>query len=136
MVFLVHPGGPFWVRKDAGAWSIPKGEFIEEEPLTAAKREFFEETGMKVDGDFIPLSPITQKNGKVVHAWAVNADIDSEKVRSNTFEMEWPLGSGKKKEFPEIDKAGWFSLDEGIEKINPAQAGLIRELREKLSSSK
>ncbi len=133
MVFLVHPGGPFWARKDAGAWSIPKGEFEEEEPLAAAKREFLEETGMKIDGDFIPLSAVTQKNGKVVHAWAVEADIDTEKVRSNTFEIEWPPKSGKMREFPEVDRASWFSVDEGEEKINPAQAGFIRELQEKIS---
>ena len=133
-VFLVHPGGPFWARKDAGAWSIPKGEFIDEDPLSAARREFLEETGMQVDGEFIPLATVTQKNGKAVNAWAVEADIDPEKVRSNTFEMEWPPRSGKKQEFPEVDKAGWFSVEEGMEKINPAQAGLIRELKEILSS--
>jgi len=133
MIFLVHPGGPFWVRKDAGAWSIPKGEFEDEEPLVAAKREFLEETGLRVDGEFIPLAPVTQKNGKVVHAWAVEADIDPEEVSSNTFEIEWPPKSGLKKEFPEVDRAGWFSLEEGAEKINPAQAGFIRELQEKIS---
>ncbi len=132
-VFLVHPGGPFWERKDAGAWSIPKGEFDDEDPLMAAKRELFEETGAKVDGEFLSLKPVTQKNNKVVHAWAVEADIDAEKIRSNTFELEWPLRSGKKQEFPEVDKAGWFSAEEGMEKINPAQAGLIKELQEKIS---
>ena len=135
-VFLVHPGGPFWARKDAGAWSIPKGEFIDEDPLSAARREFLEETGMQVDGEFIALEPVTQKNGKLVHAWAVEADIDPEKVRSNIFEMEWPPRSGKKQGFPEVDKARWFSVEEGMEKINPAQAGLIRELKELLSRRK
>jgi predicted NUDIX family NTP pyrophosphohydrolase len=132
-VFLVHPGGPFWARKDVGAWSIPKGEFEEEEPLAAAKREFGEETELAIDGEFIPLKPVTQKNGKVVHAWAVQADIDPEKIRSNSFEIEWPPKSGKTQEFPEVDRAAWFLADEGMEKINPAQAGLIRELRELLS---
>jgi predicted NUDIX family NTP pyrophosphohydrolase len=132
-IFLVHPGGPFWARKDAGAWSIPKGEFEDEEPLAAAKREFTEETGSTIDGEFTPLKPITQKNGKVVHAWAVKADIDPEKIHSNTFEIEWPPKSGKKQEFAEVDKAAWFFADEGMKKINPAQAGLIRELRDLLS---
>jgi predicted NUDIX family NTP pyrophosphohydrolase len=132
-VFLVHPGGPFWARKDVGAWSIPKGEFEEEEPLEAAKREFGEETGLAIDGEFILLKPVTQKNGKVVHAWAVQADIDPEKIHSNTFEIEWPPKSGKTQEFPEVDRAAWFLADEGMEKINPAQAGLIGELQEKIS---
>ena len=132
-VFLVHPGGPFWARKDVGAWSIPKGEFDDEDPLTAAKRELFEETGAKVDGEFLALKPVTQKNGKVVYAWAIEADIDPKKIRSNTFALEWPPKSGKKQEYPEVDRAAWFSPEEGMEKINPAQAGLIRELRELLS---
>jgi predicted NUDIX family NTP pyrophosphohydrolase len=133
-VFLVHPGGPFWARKDTGAWSIPKGEFDDEDPLMAARRELFEETGAKVDGEFLALKPVTQKNGKVVHAWAVEADIDAEKIHSNTFEMEWPPRSGRKQEFPEVDRAAWFSVDVGMEKINPAQAGLIRELQGLLSN--
>jgi predicted NUDIX family NTP pyrophosphohydrolase len=132
-VFLVHPGGPFWARKDVGAWSIPKGEFDDEDPLTAAKRELFEETGAKVDGEFLALKPVTQKNGKVVYAWAIEADIDPKKIRSNTFALEWPPKSGKKQEYPEVDRAAWFSPEVGMEKINPAQAGLIRELRELLS---
>lgn len=131
-VLLVHPGGPFWAKKDAGAWTVPKGEFDDEDPLSAARREFLEETGAYVDGDFLPLTPVTQKNGKVVHAWAVEADLDSNQIKSNTFEMEWPPKSGKRREFPEVDKAAWFLPEEGMKKINPAQAGFIRELEEKL----
>ena len=131
-VLLVHPGGPFWVKKDAGAWTVPKGEFDGEDPLSAARREFLEETGAHVDGDFLPLTPVTQKNGKVVHAWAVEADLDPNQIKSNTFEMEWPPKSGKRREFPEVDKAAWFLPEEGMKKINPAQAGFIRELEEKL----
>lgn len=127
-VFLVHPGGPFWAKKDAGAWSIPKGEFEDEEPLAAARREFLEETGLSVDGEFKPLAPVTLKSAKVVHAWAVEADLDAARVVSNTFELEWPPRSGKLRQFPEVDRSAWFSLDEALEKINPAQAGFIREL--------
>jgi len=134
-VFLVHPGGPFWVKKDAGAWTIPKGEFEDEEPLAAAKREFKEETGLSMDGDFRPLAPVTLKSGKVVHAWAVESDLDASKIESNTFEIEWPPKSGKMREFPEMDRAGWFGLDEAVEKINPAQAGFVRELADILSPS-
>jgi len=127
-VMLVHPGGPFWKNKDAGAWSIPKGEFTDEEPLTAAIREFMEETGMTIDGKFISLSTVKQKSGKLIFAFALEHDIDVEKIRSNTFELEWPPKSGKKNQFPEIDKAAWFSPDEASVKINTAQAGLIDEL--------
>src|SRR5215212_7662130 len=104
--FLVHPGGPFWAKKDLGAWSIPKGEYTDgEEPLQAACREFEEETGQAVTGDFIELKPLRQKSGKIVQAWAVEGDMDADNIRSNMFEMEWPPGSGKKKSFPEVDKA-------------------------------
>jgi predicted NUDIX family NTP pyrophosphohydrolase len=126
--FLVHPGGPFWAKKDAGAWTIPKGEFEDEEPLMAAKREFHEETGMSIDGEFTRLAPVTLKSGKIVHAWAVEADLDATKVVSNTFSMEWPPKSGKLGEFPEVDRAGWFTFEEAMKKINPAQAGFIRKL--------
>jgi predicted NUDIX family NTP pyrophosphohydrolase len=127
--FLVHPGGPFFAKKDDGAWSIPKGEFSENEnPLDAAKREFLEETGKIIDGNFMGLSPIKQKGGKTVFAFAVEGDIDASKIISNTFEMEWPPKSGKKKEFPEVDKAGWFSLEEAKEKINAGQMALLDEL--------
>jgi predicted NUDIX family NTP pyrophosphohydrolase len=125
-VFLVHPGGPFFKNKDIGAWSVPKGEFLDDEdPLTAAKREFEEETGQAIDGDFIPLSPVTLKSGKIIHAWAVEGDINHETILSNLFEMEWPPKSGKRQSFPEIDRAGWFDVDEAKIKINPGQVGLI-----------
>lgn len=128
-VFLVHPGGPFFKNKDAGAWSIPKGEFLDdEEPLVAAKREFAEETGQEIDGDFIQLDAVTLKSGKIVHAWAVEGDIDHETIRSNLFEMEWPPKSGKKQSFPEIDRAAWFDLNEARVKINIAQAKFIDNL--------
>ena len=129
-VFLVHPGGPFFKNKDEGNWSIPKGEFLDdEEALAAAKREFEEETGQKiVDGNFIKLTPITQKSGKIVHAWAIEGDIDHEVIKSNLFEMEWPPKSGKMASFPEVDRAAWFDADTAKIKVNPAQAKLIDEL--------
>jgi predicted NUDIX family NTP pyrophosphohydrolase len=127
-ILLVHPGGPFWKNKDIGAWSVPKGEFSDEEPLAAALREFKEETGMEIDGKFIPLSPVKQKSGKLIFAFALEHDIDTEKIVSNTFELEWPPHSGKKNQFPEIDKAAWFSPTEAREKINPAQMALVEEL--------
>lgn len=128
-VFLVHPGGPFFKNKDAGAWSIPKGEFLDDEnPLLAAKREFLEETGQAIDGDFIKLSPIKLKSGKTVHAWAVEGDIDHETIISNLFEIEWPPRSGKKASFPEVDRAGWFTVGEAVVKVNAAQVVLIEEL--------
>jgi predicted NUDIX family NTP pyrophosphohydrolase len=127
--FLVHPGGPFWKNKDAGAWSIPKGEFTDEEDaLLAAQREFKEETGQTIDGDFIPLTPVKQKSGKTIHAWAVEADIDPATIKSNPFEIEWPPRSGKKQEFPEVDRAEWFIAETAKEKINTSQAALIDEL--------
>ena len=132
-VFLIHPGGPFWKGKEKGAWSIPKGEFAEgEDPLSAAKREFKEETGQTIDGDFIELKTIQQKGGKMVYAWAVEGDADADNIVSNTFKQEWPYKSGKWMTFPEVDKAGWFSVDEAKEKIIPAQVGLIEELVRKL----
>jgi predicted NUDIX family NTP pyrophosphohydrolase len=128
-VFLVHPGGPFFKNKDVGAWSIPKGEFLEDEdPLVAAKREFLEETGQAIDGKFIRLEPVTLKSGKIIHAWAVEGDIDHETITSNLFEMEWPPKSGKKQSFPEIDRAEWFDVDEARIKINGAQVVLIDNL--------
>ena len=128
-VFLVHPGGPFFKNKDAGAWSIPKGEFSEDEDaLDAAKREFSEETGQVIDGNFIPLKPVTLKSGKKVYAWTVEGDIDHETIFSNLFEIEWPPKSGKKQSFPEIDKAGWFDIETAKIKINVAQVGFIDEL--------
>ena len=130
-VFLVHPGGPFWAKKDAGAWSIPKGEIDEgEDPLAAAKREFAEETGLRPDGELVALAPIRQKGGKVVLAWAIEGDCDARAIKSNVFSMEWPPKSGKMAEFPEIDRAEWFSLDEARRRINPGQLPLIDELQE------
>jgi len=133
-VFLAHPGGPFWAKKDDGAWSIPKGEFTDgEEPLEAAKREFQEETSFPIEGTFIPLNPVKQPGGKTVYAWAVEGDIDAGAIRSNTFSMEWPKGSSKTKSFPEIDRAGWFVLDLARVKILKGQLGLLEQLSTKLS---
>lgn len=131
-VFLVHPGGPFWARKDAGAWSIPKGEYDPgEDPLAAALREWEEETGIPLENarqSFIALGPVKQKGGKTVHAWAAEGDFDPATVRSNTFEIEWPPRSGKKASFPEVDKAGWFEIPEARQKILEGQQPLIDAL--------
>jgi len=134
--FLVHPGGPFYKNKDAGAWSIPKGEFLDdEEPLAAAKREFEEETSQPVNGDFVPLGSVKLKSGKTVYAWAVEGDIDHETIISNTFEIEWPPRSGKKITIPEIDRAGWFNAAVAKQKINPAQAAFIETLLNIISTN-
>jgi predicted NUDIX family NTP pyrophosphohydrolase len=133
-VLLVHPGGPFWKNKDDGAWTIPKGEFTDEEPLEAAKREFFEETGMKAAGKFTPLAAVKQKSGKWIYAWALEGDIDPTTIQSNTFEIEWPLKSGKKQSFPEVDKAAWYTIPNAMQKINPAQAAILNELEQKLKT--
>jgi len=128
-VLLVHPGGPLWAKRDAGAWSIPKGEpEAGEDALTAARREFAEELGRGVDGTFIPLSPVRQPGGKVVHAWAVEADFDTSSIASNTFSMEWPPRSGRQQVFPEIDRAEWFPLDVARQKILAGQTPLLDEL--------
>ena len=128
-VLLVHPGGPFWARKDKEAWSIPKGEFTEEEkPLDAAIREVEEEIGLTGLSEFIQLTPVKLKSGKVIHAWATKADFNPSDIVSNSFEMEWPPKSGMKQSFPEVDKAAWFSVEEAREKINPGQMPLITEL--------
>lgn len=135
-VFLVHPGGPFWAKKDLGAWSIPKGEFDEEEPLLAAKREFWEETSFGApQGEYIPLNQVTLKSGKIVHAWAVAGEVDADHIHSNEFEMQWPPMFGKVQSFPEVDRAAWFSVDDALQKINPAQVGLIHQLAERLTGS-
>lgn len=132
-VFLVHPGGPFWAKRDLGAWSIPKGEIAgDEDPLDTAKREFREELGVDFAGELISLTPVKQKSSKVVYAWASEGDVDPDKIKSNTFEMEWPPRSGKKREFPEIDRGEWFNILDAKRKINPAQSALIDELMSKL----
>ncbi len=128
-VLLVHPGGPFWAKKDLGAWSIPKGEYAEgEDPLAVARREFEEETGTRPQGEFRPLGEIIQAGGKRVSVWAVEGDFDPEKLVSNTFELEWPPRSGRKARFAEVDRAGWFSLTEAREKILAGQRPFIDRL--------
>jgi len=132
-VFLIHPGGPFWATKDAGAWSIPKGLFgDDEDSLAAAKREFREETGFEPAGEMIPLEPLRQPGGKLVHAWAMEGDFDPEQLRSNTFSMEWPRGSGQQREFPEVDRGAWFTVEEAARKILPGQAPFLAQLFERL----
>ncbi|TMJ23394.1 MAG: NUDIX domain-containing protein, partial [Alphaproteobacteria bacterium] len=128
-LLLVHPGGPFWIKKDLGAWSIPKGEYDEgEDPLTVARRELEEETGMPADGKFIPLGQVTQPGRKVVAAFALEGDFDPAQLRSNVFELEWPPRSGRKKSFPEVDRAAWFSPSEAREKILAGQREFIDRL--------
>jgi predicted NUDIX family NTP pyrophosphohydrolase len=135
-VFLVHPGGPFWTKKDAGAWSIPKGEFeAGEDPLEAAKREFKEETGFAVEGNFIELTPVKQPGGKIVYAWAVMGDCEAESIKSNTFSLEWPPRSGKRKEFPEVDRAGWFTPEVAREKILEGQLNFLEEIKRKIENN-
>jgi len=132
-VLLIHPGGPFWAKKDEGAWSIPKGEVEEnEDPEIAAKREAEEELGIKIIKEMKALTPIKQKSGKLVMAWAVAMDIDVAAIKSNTFEMEWPPRSGKKQASPEIDKAAWFTTSEAGKKMIPAQLLLVKELEQLL----
>ena len=129
-VFLVHPGGPFWAKKDAGAWSIPKGEFeAGEEPLAAARREFTEETGLVVSGPFAALGTVRQSGGKTIHAFVAEAEVDVAQIKSNTFKMEWPPRSGRLAEFPEIDRAAWFPLEVAAEKINAGQAEFLARVR-------
>jgi len=135
-VFLVHPGGPYWARKDDGAWSIPKGEATEGvDLLKTAYTEFHEETGSPLHGRPMPLEPIKQAGGKVVHAWAVQGDIDAASIRSNTFALEWPPRSGKTEEFPEVDRGAWFDLPTARRKLLPGQRGFIDQLQELLSAS-
>jgi len=130
---LAHPGGPFFKGKEAGAWTIPKGEIEEgEDPLAAAKREFEEELGLKPAGTFLELTPVKQKGGKIVRAWAVEGDCNPLQIKSNAFTIEWPPRSGRTSEFPEVDKAAFFGLEEAKQKINPAQIPLLEELRTKL----
>jgi predicted NUDIX family NTP pyrophosphohydrolase len=128
-VFLVHPGGPFWAKKDLGVWSIPKGEMDEgEELLDAARREFEEETGFRPEGIFRELTPVRQRSGKIVHAWAVEGDCDPTAIRSNTFTLEWPPRSGRMQEIPEVDRGGWFAVDLAKEKILEGQRGLLEQV--------
>ena len=134
-VLLVHPGGPFWKNRDAGAWSIPKGEFDEnEEALAAARRELTEETGVAADGPFVALTPLRQRAGKLVHAWAAEGDCDASAIRSNLFSMEWPPRSGRMAEFPEVDRAAWFTLPQARAKLLEAQLPFLDELQQKMGS--
>lgn len=133
-IFLVHPGGPYFLRKDLGSWSIPKGEFSPgEDALEAARREFFEETGFVVNGECKALLPVVQKSGKTVYAWAVEGDIDEKLLKSNFFTIEWPPRSGKRTEFPEVDKGEWFSIETAKLKINAAQVELLDQFAKSVS---
>lgn len=135
-VFLVHPGGPFWARKDARSWSIPKGEAAPgEDFLTRAKREFQEETGSTADGAFRGMVPVRQPSGKIVHAWAVEGECDTGSIKSNSFTMEWPPRSGRFQEFPEVDRASWFDLPTARQKITKGQVGLLDQLENLLRTS-
>lgn len=132
-VFLVHPGGPYWARKDEGAWSIPKGEATPGADLLAtAVTEFHEETGSRLEGEPVPLEPLKQPGGKIVHAWAVRGDIDAASIRSNSFAIEWPPRSGKIREFPEVDRGGWFDLAAARQKLLQGQRGFLDQLRARL----
>jgi predicted NUDIX family NTP pyrophosphohydrolase len=132
-VFLAHPGGPFWAGRDAGAWTIPKGLLDPaEDPLAAARREFVEETGITPVGPFLPLGSVKQKAGKTIHAWAWEGDADPDCTTSNTMRVEWPHGSGRWVEFPEVDRCAWFTPEEARTKLNPAQAAFVDRLREVL----
>ena len=135
-VFLVHPGGPFWARKDEGAWSIPKGEYeAGEDPLTVAKREFREETGFDIEGTFHPLTALKQPGGKVISAWAVEGDVDAAALTSNTFTLEWPPESGKTREFPEVDRGAWLDLSAARAKLQQGQRGFLEELTQLLQDN-
>ena len=135
-VFLAHPGGPFWAKKDLGVWSIPKGEIDEgEDPLEAARREFGEETGFRPEGVFRELEPVRQRSGKIVYAWAVEGDCDPAAIRSNTFPLEWPPRSGRLLDVPEVDRAGWFGIPEAMEKILDGQRPLLAQLELLLQDS-
>jgi predicted NUDIX family NTP pyrophosphohydrolase len=134
-VMLVHPGGPYWENKDEGVWSIPKGLFEENEgPLEAARREFAEETGFDAEGEFIELGELVQPSKKIVHAWALEGDLDTTRIRSNTFTLEWPPNTGRLEDYPEIDKGQWFDIAEARTKITKGQLGFINRLIERLES--
>jgi predicted NUDIX family NTP pyrophosphohydrolase len=134
-VFLCHPGGPFYKNKDNAVWTIPKGEFNEnEEPFVAAKREFMEETGQEISGDFIEMKPVKYKDGrKIVYAWSVEGDVDTTNIRSNTFSLEWPPRSGKYIETPEVDKGEWFTIETAKQKILPSLSPLLEDLMENIT---
>ena len=134
-VLLIHPGGPFWKKKDDGAWSIPKGEFTSaEEPLAAARREFEEELGAPVTGEFLPLGMIQQSGGKTVYAWAVRGEFDPAVLKSNTFLVEWPPKSGRRQEFPEVDRAEWYSIKAARTKLLPAQTAFLDRLLQQIGA--
>ena len=136
-VFLVHPGGPYWRGKDAGAWSIPKGELEDgDDPMTTARREFHEETGAQPTGELVALAPLKQPSGKLVHAWALRGDIDASSIRSNIFSMEWPPRSGRQQQFPEVDRGEWLAIPAAREKIQPGQRGFLDQLQEHLGLPK
>jgi len=132
-VFIVHPGGPYWATKDDGAWTIPKG-IVEEgsTPIETARREFHEETGFPAEGELLPLTPLPQPSGKLVHAWALRGDLDADALHSNTFAMEWPPRSGRQQEFPEVDRGAWMRPAEALRKLLPGQIGFVTELQAKL----
>jgi predicted NUDIX family NTP pyrophosphohydrolase len=135
-ILLVHPGGPFWKNKDAGSWSIPKGEYGEgEDPLDAAKREFHEETGLEANGEFIPLGQMKQSSGKAITAWALEGDCSPAAIRSNTFSIEWPPKSGRQQEFPEVDRADWFSLNDARTRMVKGQLGFLDRLAERIGTA-
>jgi predicted NUDIX family NTP pyrophosphohydrolase len=135
-VFLVHPGGPFWAKKDDNSWSVPKGEFTDDESAhDAALREFEEETGMSIKCNMTELSPVRQKGGKIVYCFACKGDINALKIKSNTFEMEWPPRSGKKQIFPEVDRAGWFDFKSANAKILDYQQPLLKELESRIAGN-
>ena len=132
----MHPGGPYWQHKDAGAWSIPKGELEEgADALATARREFHEETGFEVSGEFVALAPLRQRSGKLVHAWAVKGDIDASSIASNTFSIEWPPRSGNQRQFPEVDRGEWFTIAVAQEKISAGQRGFLDQLQQYLGST-
>ena len=136
-MLLAHPGGPYWARKDDGAWSIPKGELEDgEEPLAAARREFEEEMGHPADGEFLPLEPLKQPSGKLVLAWAVCCDFDPSMLESNRFSMEWPPKSGLQEQFPEVDRAAWFPIDVAKQKILKGQAAFLDQLLAKVPDTR
>jgi predicted NUDIX family NTP pyrophosphohydrolase len=130
-VLLIHPGGPFWAKKDDGVWSIPKGEYDEDtDSLEAAKREFHEETGFDISGEMVPLRPVRQPSGKVISGWAVEGDIDATSIRSTSFRMEWPPKSGRFQDFPEVDRAEWFDVSTAHRKILPGQRPFLAQLEQ------